>query len=186
MPDEDYQQEKEREEQEETYDSTIRIPYTQENLINDHNLRNTDFKSELDLMIDKALIYESAKRALHGIVKNYFADNRFLANLNDGKTRNDVLGTSLDLEKDMIFATASFTPSDLKNPDLTNIINAILTHNRPTTSRAKGNQRERILNGKYRISQDSNQSQTISTTPLNTNMQPQPKKKGWLSFLGGN
>ena len=163
-----------------------RIPYTQENLINDHNLRNTDFKAELDYMIDNALIYQSAKRALHGIVKNYFADNRFLANLNDGTTRNDVLGTSLDLEKDMIFATASFTPSDLKNPDLTNIVNAILTHNRPTTSRAKGNQRERILNGKYRISQDSTQSQTIATTPLNPNMQPQPKKKGFFSFMGGN
>lgn len=181
MPEEEQQQTNEQQD-----DITQRIPYTQENLINDHNLRNTDFKSELDLMIDNALIYQSAKRALHGIVKNYFADNRFLANLNDGTTRNDVLGTSLDLEKDMIFATASFTPSDLKNPDLTNIVNAILTHNRPTTSRAKGNQRERILNGKYRISQDSTQSQTIATTPLNQNMQPQQKKKGWLSFLGGS
>jgi len=171
---------------EEQQDETLqRIPYTQENLINDHNLRNTDFKAELDDMIDKALIYQSAKRALHGIVKNYFADNRFLANLNDGSTRNDVLGTGLDLEKDMIFATASFTPSDLKNPDLTNIVNAILTHNRPTTSRAKGNQRERILNGKYRVSQESTQAQSISTTPL-TQAQPQQKKKGFLSFLGGN
>jgi len=172
--------------QEEQQDETLqRIPYTQENLINDHNLRNTDFKAELDNMIDDALIYQSAKRALHGIVKNYFADNRFLANLNDGSTRNDVLGTGLDLEKDMIFATASFTPSDLKNPDLTNIVNAILTHNRPTTSRAKGNQRERILNGKYRVSQESTQAQSISTTPL-TQAQPQQKKKGFLSFLGGN
>jgi len=102
-------------------------------------------------------------------------------------TRNVINGyliLNLDLEKDMIFATASFTPSDLKNPDLTNIVNAILTHNRPTTSRAKGNQRERILNGKYRVSQESTQAQSISTTPL----QPaqQPKKKGFLSFLGGS
>jgi len=27
---------------------------------------------------------------------------------------------------------------------------------------------------------------TIATTPLNPNMQPQPKKKSWLSFMGGN
>jgi len=170
--------------QQPTEDETItRPPYTQENLINDHNLRNTDFKSELDGMIDRALIYNSSKRSLHGVVKNYFADNRFLANLNDGTTRNDVLGTSLDMEKDLIFASASFMPSDLKNPDLTNIINAILTHNRPTTSRAKGNQRERILNGKYRISQESTQSNTVMNSPLPQSAQPQ--KKGWLSFLGG-
>src|SRR3990172_7793866 len=178
------EEEQQQQQTEEQQDETLqRIPYTQENLINDHNLRNTDFKAGLDTMIDNALIYQSAKRALRGIVKNYFAANRFLANLNDGSTRNDVLGTGLDLEKDMIFATASFTPSDLRNPDLTNIVNAILTHNRPTTSRAKGNQRERILNGKYRVSQESTQSQSISTTPL-TQAQPQ-KKKGFLSFLGG-
>ena len=181
MSDEEQQQQPQETQEEQLQ----RIPYTQENLINDHNLRNTDFKSELDAMIDNALIYESAKRALRGIVKNYFADNRFLANLNDGSTRNDVLGTSLDLEKDIIFATASFMPSDLKNPDLTNIVNAILTHNRPTTSRAKGNQRERILNGKYRVSQEGTQTQTLLSAPLPMTPQ-QPKKKGWLSFLGGN
>jgi len=181
MPEEEQQQPQQAEEQQE--EQVQRIPYTQENLINDHNLRNTDFKAELDDMIEKALIYQSAKRALHGIVKNYFADNRFLANLNDGTTRNDVLGTGLDLEKDMIFATASFTPSDLRNPDLTNVVNAILTHNRPTTSRAKGNQRERILNGKNRA--ESTQYQSIATTPL-TQAQPQQKKRGFLSFLGGS
>jgi len=173
----------EEEQQQPDEEAQPRPPYTQENLINDHNLRNTDFKNELDLMIDKALIYNSAKRALHGVVKNYFADNRFLANLNDAAVRNDVLGTGLDLEKDLIFASAAFMPTDLKNPDLTNIINAILTHNRPTTSRAKGNQRERILNGKYRISQESTQSQTVMSAPMPQAAQPQ--KKGFLSFLGG-
>jgi len=83
-----------------------RVPYSQENLQNDHYLRHTDFQEKLHRDIDNALIYQSAKRPLHSIVDNYFSDNRILANLTDGNTRNDVLGTSLDLEKDMIFASS--------------------------------------------------------------------------------
>lgn len=159
-----------------------RIPFTREDLVNHHMLRNTDYKQALHEMINNALIYQSTKRYLHLIVDNYFSDNRFLTNLNDGKTRNDILGTNLDLERDMIFGTASVCPSDLRNPDYTNIVTNILSHNRPTTLRAKGADRERRLQGK--ITMSSEQTMTRYDAPLPQAQQPQQKKKGWLSFLG--
>jgi len=184
MSDEEPQQPQTEEQQDETLQ---RIPYTQENLINDHNLRHTDFHDKLIKSVDDALIYESAKRAMRVLINNYFSDNRFLANLQNTSSgyRNDIIGTSMDLEKEMIFMTASFMPSDLKNPDLTELLMSIMSTYRIIQGRSSGGTRERILNGKYRVSQESTQAQSISTTPL-TQAQPQQKKKGFLSFLGGN
>lgn len=168
----------------EDYHNPPREPFTREDLINHHMLRNTDYKQPLHDMIDKALIYESAKRGLHLIVDNYFSDNRFLTNLNStGKGKDDVFGTNLDLERDLIFSSASVCPSDLRNADYTNIRTAILSHNRPTTLRAKGADRERKLQGKTMIASEQTISRTDSISPAQNTPQ---KKKGFLSFLGGN
>jgi len=159
-----------------------RDPFTREDLNNADRLRNTNFKSPIHIMIDKSTLYESAKRAMHLVVDDFFADNRFLTNLTSATHGKDnVLGTNLDLERSLIFATASFCPTDLKNPDLTNIRNAIINHNRPITLRAVGGQRERLVNMKN----TSSIEQTISRNDTGQTQPPQPQKKGWLSFLGG-
>lgn len=160
------------------------IPFTREDLINAHMLRNTDAKQPFHNCAGSALIYESAKRAIDLIIDDYFADNRFLTNLSDGKVRNDILGTNLDLERDMIFSTASFCPTDLRNADLTNLLAAIQSHNRPTTLRAKGPDRERKLNTK--VSTSTEQTLTRIEAPLPQQAQAmQTKKKGFLSFFRG-
>lgn len=160
-----------------------RDPFTREDLNNADRLRNTNFKHPLHDMINKSTLYESAKRALHLVVDDFFADNRFLTNLTSDKVgKNHVLGTNLDLERALIWATNSFCPTDLKNPDLSNIRNAIISHNRPTTQRAVGlADRERKLQGKTvsSIEQTIDRRDNVQTQPQ------QPQKKGWLSFLGG-
>ena len=160
-----------------------RDPFTREDLNNSDRLRNTNFKEPLHAMIDRALIYQSSKRALRLIVDDYFADNRFLTNLTGtGKGKDHILGTNLDLERSIIFSSASLCPSDLKNPDYTNIRNAIISHNRPTTLRASGPDRERRLQGKVQMASE----QTITRTDnVGQPHNPQPAKKGFLSFLGG-
>ena len=159
-------------------------PFTKEDLNNADRLRNTNFKLPLHKIIARSSLYESAKRALHLIVDDFFADNRFLTNLSSEKGKDNVLGTNLDLERALIFATASFCPTDLKNPDLTNIKNAIISHNRPVTLRAIGlADRERKLQGKTSVSSE----QTVTRTD-NIGYQQggqQPPKKSFLSFLGG-
>lgn len=175
--------EPEQQQHEEYDDQNIpHIPFTREDLVNNHMLRNTDYKPALHELIKKANIYESTKRMLETIVDNYFSDNRFLTNLNDGGVRNDILGTNLDLERDLLFGTASVCPSDLRNPDYTNLISNIFSHNRPTVLRAVGKQRERIQQG--RITMSSEQTITRSESPPQQTTQ-QPQKKRFLSFLGG-
>lgn len=159
------------------------IPFTREDLINAHMLRNTDCKQPFHDNAREALIYTSAQRAIELIIDNYFSDNRFLTNLNDGKVRNDILGTNLDLDRDLIFATASFCPSDLRNADLTNLLSNIQSHNRPTTLRAKGPDRERRLNSKISMSSESTITRLESPPPAS--QVPLQKKKGFLSFFGG-
>ncbi len=169
------------EQSEESNYPTPRDPFTREDLNNADRLRNTNFKHPLHTIIDKANIYQSSKRAIHLIVDDFFADNRFLTNLTSAANGKDnVLGVNLDLERSLIFASASFCPSDLKNPDLTNIRNAIISQNRPTTLRTIGADRERKLQGKTVVASE----QTISRTD-NVQQAQQPAKKGFLSFLGG-
>lgn len=107
----------EREKEEEITYPEPRDPFTREDLNNADRLRNTNFKHPLHSTIDNANIYESSKRALHLIVDDFFADNRFLTNLtSSARGKDNVLGVNLDLERSLIFASASFCPSDLKNP----------------------------------------------------------------------
>ncbi len=183
MTEEPQQQLDHSDEQDDYSSMAQRDPFTKEDLNNAHRLRNTNFKHPLHEMIDNANIYQSSKRALHLIVDDFLADNRFLTNLtSSGKGKDNILGTNLDLERGLIFASASFCPTDLKSPELTNIRNAIISHNRPTTLRCSGADRERRLQGKTMIASE----QTITR---NDSVQTQPqqpaKKGGFLSFLGG-
>ncbi len=183
MTEEPQQQPYHSDEQEGNSYQIPRDPFTKEDLNNANRLRNTNFKHPLHDMIDKANIYISAKRALHLIVDDFFADNRFLTNLtSSGKGKDHILGTNLDLERALIFASASFCPTDLKSPELTNIRNAIISHNRPTTLRCSGSDRERRLQGKTMIASE----QTITRNDsIQTQPQQPAKKGGFLSFLGG-
>ncbi len=160
-----------------------RDPFTRDDLNNADRLRGTNFKQPLHETVNKANIYQSAKRALHTVIDDYFADNRFLTNTtSSGKGKDHILGINLDLERSLIFMTASLCPTDLKNPDYSNARIAIISHNRPVTQRTFGADRERRLQGKTQIASE----QTITRTDNISNQpQAQQKKSGFLSSLFG-
>lgn len=182
-------EEEQQPQQEEVVDSSgvPRIPYSREDLINAHNLRNTEYKEDLTKLIDQSTLYASAKRALKTVVNNYFSSNWFLANLEKGGKNSSTfmdeqLAARLNLELDLLYATNAFCPSDLKSPDMANILKAIQSHHVATLSRAKGANRERILNSKFMTSQETT-FRKIDELPMV--QQQRPEKKGILSFLRG-
>ena len=182
-------QEAEERNAEETTTEQPRIPFSREDLINAHSLRNTDFQAQLIDMIDKAELYSAAKRALKVVVYNFFSQNWFLANLEKGNkqsgtTVDEMLSARLRMELDLLYATCSFCPSDVKSADMANIIQAIYSHFIPLLSRAKGPQREGVMNRKF-YSQVENEIRRYepAAQPI-APIQPQ-QKKPFLSFLRG-
>lgn len=164
-----------------------RIPFSREDLINAHALRNTDFREELLAYIDAAQLYASAKRALRNVVNNYFSSNWFLANLEKGGRSSSTftdeqLSAKLALELDLVMSTPSFCPSDVNSPDMLNIVQSIHSHSIPTRSRAKGGQRERLINMKFVTGTEAE----IRRYDMSPSPAPQQKtdKKPFLSFLG--
>lgn len=180
------QQERSREEQEALMATAEpRIPFSREDLINVHTLRNTEFQLILISQINESHIYESAKRALRTIVLNYTSSNVFLSNLEKGgrlsaSNSDEILSAKLGLELDLLFATTAFTPSDTRSPDMVSIVNAIHSHTKFTLSRAKGSDRERKLQGK--IESETTFRRIDQQQPYV--QQPIQKKKGFLSFIG--
>lgn len=156
-----------------------RPPYTQEELINADALRNTSFKAELLQDVDESLLYESAKRALRKLIRNYFNATWFLANLEKGDKDSggridEMMMTKLIFEIDVIASSASFCKSDVNSADMLNIINALRSHFKlAILSRAKGPNRERMINKLTSIEQ-------ILTKKTETNVQQKERKKGIL------
>lgn len=182
------EEQKRQEEQQQLMDAgQPRIPFSREDLINAHTLRNTEFREALIEYINTSQLYASSKRALRNVVYNYFSSNWFLSNLEkggrlSGTYMDEQLSARLALELDLIMATTSFCPSDINSPDMLNIIQSIYSHSIPTRSRTKGMQRERLINMKF----------TQATEATITRFEPQPvtpqakqDKKPFLSFLGG-
>lgn len=164
-----------------------RIPFSREDLVNAHALRNTEFKEDLINYIDQSQLYASAKRALNNVVYNYFSANWFLANLEKGGRSSatwtdEMLSAKLSLELDLIMATCSFCPSDVNSPDMLNIIQAIHSHSIPTRSRAKGKERERLINNKFVTASEAEIRRY--DVPMAPAPQQKTEKKPFLSFLG--
>ncbi len=183
------QPQQQQQEQEQLPQEIPRIPFSREDLINAHTLRNTEFKEALLLYIEHAHLYASAKRALRNIVNNFFAQNWMLANFEKGGRNSstytdELMSARLHMTMDMLMATTSFCPSDTRSSDMLNIMTAIHSHFIPTLSRAKGPQREGIINRKQFSAVES----TISRYDQQTFAPAQPQKtdkKPFLSFLGG-
>lgn len=164
-----------------------RMPFTKEDLVNQNMLRTTDFQMKIIESINKAQIYSSAKRALRIAVNNYFSSTAMLSNLEKGGRGSNTfsdeqLATRLSLERDLLFSTAAFCPSDRASSDMINIQSALQSHFRFILSRTKGGTRERILNSRISMSQEVTQTR-IDAPPAS--MQAKPEKKPFLSFLGG-
>lgn len=129
-----------------------RIPFSKEDLINAHLLRSTTFQDDLLNQIDDSLLYESAKRALRILVKNYFNSTWFLANLERGNKESagnvdEMLSARLRFEIDLIASSSSMMKSDVNSPEMLSITNALRSQFKiAILSRAKGPYRERILN----------------------------------------
>jgi hypothetical protein len=177
------QQEEERIRQEQ---EMPRIPFSREDLINAHTLRNTEFREALIEYINSAQLYASAKRALRNVVNNYFSSNWFLSNLEkggrlSGTFMDEQLSARLALELDLIMSTTSFCPSDNNSPDMLNIVQSIYSHSIPTRSRTKGMQRERLINAKFTMASEA----TITRYEAPPSMpQAKPDKKPWISLFG--
>lgn len=166
-----------------------RIPFSREDLINAHTLRNTDFRESLLIYIDHAHLYASAKRALRNVVNNFFAQNWMLANFEKGGRNSstytdEIMSARLHMTLDMLMATTSFCPSDTRSPDMLNIMTAIHSHFIPTLSRAKGPQREGIINRKQISAMESTISR-YDQQAFAPAMPQKAEKKPFLSFLGG-
>ncbi len=178
-------QQREREEQETLQAlQEPRIPFSREDLINVHTLRNTEFQMVLIDKINEAHLYESTKRTLKTVVLNYTSSNVFLSNLEKGgrlsaSNSDEILSAKLGMELDLLFATTAFCPTDNRSPDMVSIVNAIQSHTKFTLSRAKGSDRERKLQGKIESETTLRRIDQIQQPP-----QPIQKKKSFLSFLG--
>lgn len=172
--------EEEQQEQEQQFiqqDERKRMPFSREDLINAELLRTTEFGDYLIQTIDQANIYQEAKRAMKVVVKNYISKVWFLANLEKGGSKeagtysDEILAAKISIEKDMTMATASFCVSDIQSPDLMNIQNALMSHFKPILSRAKGANRERVLNSKFTL---KNEQEVTQRTVIE---QPRPREK---------
>lgn len=129
-----------------------RSAYSQENYRNAKELRTIQFQKRLMDEIDDAHIYFAAKKALRILVAEALSQDWVLANLETGNQRegtdvNEYKAAHLNFELKYLAAKASFCKSDVNSPDMHNIINALRDHFKvPVLSRAKGKQRERIVN----------------------------------------
>lgn len=160
-----------------------RMPFSREDLINAELLRTTEFGVYLKQMISEANIYQEAKRAMNIVASNYISKVWFLANLEKGGKgsatfSDEILAAKISIEKDLTMATASFCVSDIQSSDLMNIQNALMSHFKPILSRAKGVNRERVLNSKFTLKNEQEITQRIETVPVQPQQQPQ-KKSFW-------
>jgi len=149
-------------------------PFTKEDLQNVHLLRNSYYKNKLINIIDESDLYESAKRSWTDIVNNYFDQNWMLANLerrhsswtnkNSASDSDEVKGAWLTLKLNILKNTVAMCRSDRNSPDSIIIEGGIKAHFKAIMSRAKGPQRERVLQGRQKIVQE-NVNRSIEEKP---------------------
>lgn len=129
-----------------------RPPFDNQELMNAHYLRNTVLKEKFLELVGDILIYESAKRALRVLIIESFDQTWFLANLESGDKNSagnidELFAAKNSFDLKVITSTASMCRSDVNNADMANIINSLRSNYKiAILSRAKGPNRERILN----------------------------------------
>lgn len=161
---------------EEEVDFPDRVPFTKEEFINSEALRNTSFKAEILKDVEDALLYESAKRGLRELINNYLNSTWILANFEKGDRNSfgkidETRMAQITFELDLILSTASFTKSDVNSSDMLNITNALRSHFMlPILSRAKGPNRERIIN------KTTSMEQIITRRTESKDQKPERKK----------
>lgn len=150
-------------------------PFSKEDLQNVHLLRNSYYKNKLINIIDSSDLYESAKRAWTDVVNNYFDQDWMLANLerrhsswtnkNSASNVDEVMGAWLTLKLNILKNTVAMCRSDRNSPDYIIIETGIRSHFKAVMSRAKGPQRERVLQGRQRIEQETTSRTITESTP---------------------
>lgn len=141
-------------------------PFSREELQNVHLLRNTSYyKNKLLDIVDNSDLYESGKRAWRSVINNYFDQNWMLANLerrhsswtnkNSSSGVDEVKGAWLTLKLSILKNTVSMCRSDRQSPDYLVIESGLKSHFKAIISRAKGPQRERVLQGRQKVVQEN-------------------------------
>ena len=161
-------------------------PFSKEDLQNVHLLRNSYYKNKLINTIEASDLYESAKRAWTDIVYDYFDQNWMLANLerrhsswtnkNSASDTDEVKGAWLTLKLNILKNTVAMCRSDRNSPDSIIIEGGIKAHFKAIMSRAKGPQRERVLQGRQKLVQE-NVMRNIDEKP--TEKPIKERKKIW-------
>ena len=144
--------------------SQFQNPFTKEDLQNVHLLRNSYYKNKLIKTINASDLYESAKRSWKDIVDDYFDQNWMLANLerrhnswtnkNSSSDVDEVKGAWLTLKLNILKNTVAMCRSDRNSPDSIVIEGGIKSHFKAIMSRAKGPQRERVMQGRQKVVQE--------------------------------
>jgi len=160
-------------------------PFTKEDLQNVHSLRNSYYKNKLINIINASDLYESTKRSWTDIVNNYFDQNWMLANLerrhsswtnkSSASETDEVKGAWLTLKLNILKNTVAMCRSDRNSPDSIIIEGGIKAHFKAIMSRAKGPQRERVLQGRHKIVQE-NVNRTIDEKPQQEVMKKERKR----------
>ena len=161
-------------------------PFTKEDLQNVHLLRNSYYKNKLIETINDSDLYESAKRAWMDIVHDYFDQNWMLSNLErrhsswtnktSASDTDEVKGAWLTLKLNILKNSVAMCRSDRNSPDSIIIGGGIKSHFKAVMSRAKGPQRERVLQGRQKVVQE-NVNRTIDEMAPRT--QTKERKKLW-------
>jgi len=160
-------------------------PFTKEDLQNVHLLRNSYYKNKLINIINASDLFESAKRSWTDIVNNYFDQNWMLANLErrhsswtnktSASETDEVKGAWLTLKLNILKNTVAMCRSDRNSPDSIIIEGGIKAHFKAIMSRAKGPQRERVLQGRQKIVQE-NVNRTIDEKPRQESIKKERKR----------
>jgi hypothetical protein len=160
-------------------------PFSKEDLQNVHLLRNSYYKNKLITTVNESDLYESAKRSWIDVVNNYFDQNWMLANLerrhsswtnkNSASETDEVKGAWLTLKLNILKNTVAMCRSDRNSPDSIIIESGIKAHFKAVMSRAKGPQRERVMQGRQKIVQE-NVMRNIEEKPAATPIKKERKK----------
>lgn len=148
--------------------------FTQEKLMNFELLRHTSYLDTLIAELENTTLTAQCKRSLRKFINNHFDPTFVLANFTDN------VYPKLVFDINAIILTVGIWPDDISNPDFLIFMENIRSHYDAFVTRAKGPQRERMLQGRDTVRQEVYQTTTQDSIPQQSN-QP-PKRKNLLGF----
>lgn len=167
-----------------------RVPFSREDLINAHRLRNSDVIYKFIDTITNLPARAKTIRGLYLIVYDFYGQDTLLANLEGGKKNeasntytNDILAARLSLEKRLLYAKGALSKTEW-TAEMISLHKAIYDHFKNfLIGRATGTQRERIVNATYTARQENISVQRDDTERMlrKDNRMSRPKK----SYFGG-